>query len=236
MDITRLSLPITIILFTFQIHAQMPKVHTVGAMNKMGNTYDLNIWLDTISKKSHLYGMGPYDKMKGEITIVNGKPYHASALVEGEYELGKNWNIRSPFFVYANVKNWEVFRIEGDFKSVDDIQAKVASVAAENGYDVSQPFAFRVKGDFDALTAHIVTPRNPEISGYRDGVKSQKFSFRDTKGEIVGIYSEEHQGIFTGSNSFVHVHFLMKNKKFMGHLDEIQTKGKTFKLFLPKID
>ena len=234
MTLKNLLLTITASLFVIQLSAQLPKTHSIGAMKDMGNTYDLNIWLDTISQKNHLYGMGPYDKMKGEITVVDGKPYFASAFTEGKYEVGENWDIRSPFFVYSNVRKWNSFKIEGDFNSVHDIQKKVVSIAKENGYDLDQPFAFKIKGEFDALTAHIVTPRLPEVEGYREGVKSQKFSFENTKGEFIGFYSEHHQGVFTHTDGFVHIHFLMKDKSFMGHLDKLTTKGKTYKLYLPK--
>ncbi|RIV30551.1 hypothetical protein D2V08_15800 [Flagellimonas lutimaris] len=50
-------LTITASLFVIQLSAQLPKTHSTGAMKDMGNTYDLNIWLDTISPKNHLYGM-----------------------------------------------------------------------------------------------------------------------------------------------------------------------------------
>ncbi|MGN7514144.1 MAG: acetolactate decarboxylase [Allomuricauda sp.] len=229
-----LFLTITAFLYMIQLSAQLPKTHSIGAMKNMGTTYDLNIWLDTISNKPHLYGMGPYDKMKGEITVVNGKPYFASAFTDGAYEVGKDWDIRSPFFVYSNVSKWNVFKIEGTFNSVNDIQEKVAAIAKENGYDLDQPFAFKIEGEFDAITAHIVTPRLPEVEGYREGIKSQKFSFENAQGEFIGFYSEHHQGVFTHMDGFVHVHFLMKDKTFMGHLDKISTKGKTITLYLPK--
>jgi len=223
------------ILLTFGARAQnFPKVFTNGAMKDMGDTYELNIRLDTLSNKSHLYGTGPYDKMKGEITIVNGSPYYASAFVEGEYRIGQSWNLRSPFFVYANVPEWEVFELRGPINSVGDIQQKVAVLAKEQGYDLDLPFAFRVTGTFESLTAHIVTPRIPDVEGYREGIKSQKFAFDHVAGEIVGFYSESHQGIFTGSNSFVHVHFLKEDRIFMGHLDDIGSGNGPFKLYLPK--
>ncbi|MBO0340548.1 acetolactate decarboxylase [Flagellimonas profundi] len=229
-----LFLTITAFLYMIQLSAQLPKTHSIGAMKNMGTTYDLNIWLDTISNKPHLYGMGPYDKMKGEITVVNGKPYVASAFIDGAFEVGKDWDIRSPFFVYSNISKWDIFEIEGDLNNVHDIQEKVATIAKENGYNLDQPFAFKIKGEFDAVTAHIVTPRLPEVEGYREGIKSQKFSFENAHGEFIGFYSEHHQGVFTHMDGFVHVHFLMKDKTFMGHLDKISTKGKTITLYLPK--
>lgn len=234
MKIKKLLLTIFISILAFQLNAQMPKVHSIGAMKDMGSTYDPHILLDTISPKSHLYGMGPYDRMKGEITVVDGKPYFATAFEEGKYQVGTDWNIQSPFFVYSDVKEWSVFKIDGSFNSVEDIQIAVARIAKENGYDLQQPFAFKIKGSFDDFATHIVTPRNPEVEGYREGIKSQKFSFKDTKGELIGFYSENHQGVFTHAGSFVHIHFLKRDKSFMGHLDEITTKPSSYKLYLPK--
>lgn len=211
-----------------------PKVLTKGAMKDMGTTYDLKVWLDTLPDKSNLFGMGPYDKMKGEITVFDGKPFFASAFVEGKAVVSQSWDIRSPFFVYSNVKDWEEFNLNGAINSVSEIQEKVAAIAKKKGYDLKKPFAFRIKGEFDSLTAHIVTPRSQEIEGYRPNIKSQKFTFQNSNGELLGFYSEKHQGIFTGSKSFVHVHFLKDDQTFMGHLDEIATSDKTFKLYLPK--
>lgn len=211
-----------------------PKVFTKGAMKDMGTTYNLKVWLDTLPDKSNLFAMGPYDKMKGEITVIDGKPFFASAFIEGKAVVSQSWDIRSPFFVYSNVKDWEEFNLNGAINSLAEIQKKVAAIAKEKGYDLKEPFAFRIKGGFDDLTAHIVTPRTPEIQGYRPNVKSQKFSFENSNGELLGFYSEKHQGIFTGSKSFVHVHFLKDDQTFMGHLDEIATADKTFRLYLPK--
>lgn len=213
---------------------QLPTVYSTGAMKDMGNSYHLKMWLDTISNKSHLYGLGPYDKMKGEITIVDGTPYLASAFVDGEYEIKQSWNARSPFFVYSNVSKWEPFAIEASFTTVDEIQNTITTIAKENGYDLSEPFAIKIKGDFDEITAHIVTPRSPEVEGYRPNIKSQKFSFDKSKGEIIGFYSLKHQGIFTHSDSYVHLHFITDDTSFMGHLDAIQTKKRKYTVYLPK--
>jgi acetolactate decarboxylase len=217
------------------LHSQnTPKVFTKGAMKDMGTTYDLKVWLDTLPDKSHVFAMGPYDKMKGEITVVDGKPFHASAFEEGKAVVSQSWDVRSPFFVYSNVKDWEVFDLSGSLTSVQDIQEKVAALAIEKGYDVKEPFAFRIAGEIDKMTLHIVTPRNPEVEGYKPDIKSQKFDLKNADGQLIGFYSENHQGIFTGSKSFVHVHFLKDDQTMMGHVDKILTGEKTLKLYLPK--
>lgn len=224
-----------IALFSNSLLAQsIPKVNTKGAMNKMGTTFDLQVWLDTLSDKSHLYAMGPYDKMKGEITVVDGKPFYASAFIKGKAVVSQSWDIRSPFFVYSNVKEWEEFDLNGTINSVNEIQEKVATIAKSKGYDLTEPFAFKIEGEFDQITCHIVTPRSSDVEGYRPNVKSQYFDLERVPGQLIGFYSEQHQGIFTGSKSFVHVHFLKQDQTFMGHLDKIATSDKSYKLYLPK--
>src|SRR6056297_194624 len=212
----------------------IPKVYTKGAMKDMGTSYDLKVWLDTLPDKSNLFAMGPYDKMKGEITVFNGKPFFASAFIKDKAIVSQSWDIRSPFLVYSNVKDWEEFQFDGAIGSVAEIQKKVAEIAKDKGYNLNEPFAFRIAGEFDELTTHIVTPRSPAIEGYRPDVKSQKFVLESTTGELLGFYSEQHQGVFTGSASFVHVHYLKDDQTFMGHLDHITTANNTLKLYLPK--
>ena len=211
-----------------------PKVYTKGAMKDMGTTYPLEVWLDSLPNKSNLFAMGPYDKMKGEITVFDGKPYFATAFVKDKGVVSQSWDIRSPFFVYSNVNDWEEFNLNGPINSIQEIQEKVAELALGKGYDLKEPFAFRIAGKFNQITAHIVTPRSPEIEGYKPDVKSQKFLLENNNGELLGFYSEQHQGIFTGSNSFVHIHFLKDDQTIMGHLDEITTGNQSFKLYLPK--
>ncbi|MFT5886660.1 MAG: alpha-acetolactate decarboxylase, partial [Arcticibacterium sp.] len=223
------------LVFIQKLNAQtIPPTYTKGAMNDMGANFDLNIWLDTLSDKSHLYGMGPYDKMKGEITVFDGKPFYASAFVKSQAVVSQNWDIESPFFVCSNVKEWEAFNLTESIHSVTDIQENVAKIAKTQGYDLNEPFSFRVTGNFDKVTCHIVTPRNSEIDGYRQNVNSQNFSFENISGEVLGFYSDHHQGIFTGSKSFVHVHFLKDDQTFMGHLDKITSDNNSLKLYLPK--
>lgn len=213
---------------------QSGKVYTVGTMNEMGkNNFQTQVWLDTLPDKLHLFGMGPYDRMKGEIMVFNGKPFYASALEKGKSVVVQSWDIRSPFFVYANVSEWEAFEFSGDITALEDIQNKVATIAQKNGYDTKEPFPFKIIGSFDSLTTHIVTPRSADVEGYREDFKQQVFLFNNSSGSLLGFYSEKHQGIFTSSKSYIHVHYLSSDQTFMGHLDKINTAVKALTLFLP---
>lgn len=236
MQLSKLYITLLLVGFIFNNgnSQQSGKVNTVGAMNEMGKTnYKTQVWLDTIPDKSHLYGMGPYDRMKGEIMIFDGKPFYASAFEEGKSVVGQSWDIRSPFFVYANVAEWATFELSENISSLEDIQNKVATIAKKSGYDIKEPFPFKIIGNFDDITTHIVTPRSPDVEGYRADIKQQLFTFNNSKGSLLGFYSEKHQGIFTSSKSYIHVHYLSDDQTFMGHLDKIDTKTKVLTLYLP---
>jgi acetolactate decarboxylase len=236
--VNKLFLALFFVLSTFHIHQVIaqdtPQVFTKGAMKDMGTTYDLKIWLDTLADKSTLYGMGPYDKMKGEIMVLRGIPFYVSAFADGKALVSQSWDIRSPFFVYSNVEKWKEFNFPDPVTSIQELQEKVAAIATANGYDLNEPFAFRIAGQFDQVGTHVVTPRSPEIEGYRANVNSQLFALDSTSGELLGFYSQQHQGVFTGSASFVHVHYLKADQTFMGHMNEIKTGANTLKLYLPK--
>ena len=219
-------------LVTTTLKAQ--QIATSGAMKEMGKTdFEPKIWLDTISNKTHLYALGPYGKLQGEITVVDGKSFYTTAYEHGASVTNQSWNIKAPFFVSANVDNWNVFEIKDSVTSVATIQQIVKAMALENGYDTKTPFAFKIIGRLDEATFHVVTPRSKDVTGYRKNIKSQNFTFNDVDGQIIGFYSENHHGVFTGSTSNIHVHFIKDDFSFMGHLDKINTKNNTLKLFLP---
>jgi acetolactate decarboxylase len=238
MKINRLYfLAIIVVSFIQNINAQQDiKISAVGAINKLKETnFEPKIWLDTLSNKSHLYGLGPYGRLQGEITIVDGKPFYVSAYKKGKAVIGKKWDMKSPFFVYANVRDWDEFNIPDSITSISDIQNIVSNLAKSKGYNTQNPFPFKIVGVLKNTTISIVTPRSDKVTGYRKNVKQQIFSYKDISGKIIGFYSEKHQGIFTSSKSFIHVHFINNDDTIMGHLEKINADKNSLKLLLPRI-
>jgi acetolactate decarboxylase len=224
----------TLWLFSITVFAQIPVVRSVGSMSNMGKeNFAPHINLDTISTKSHFFGMGPLGRMQGEITVLNGKPFEASVNEKGEGVVQENWAIEAPFFVYANVTKWKKYPFSAKITNLDDLQKAVAQIAQQNGFDLQQPFPFRLTGTITSLTTHIVMPRSPEIAGYRADKKQADYDLVNQKGELLGFYSEKHQGIYTHKDSFIHVHFVSKDQKTMGHVDKINDKTAKMALYLP---
>lgn len=211
------------------------KVKVVGSMSEMGKeNFAPHIKLDTIANKKHLYGIGPYNRMLGEITIVDGKPFYSSVNEVGDAINAASWKIESPFFVSANVPKWKEIKVSVALNSEADIQKLITELAIKNGFDLNTPFSFRIKGHFDEIVTHVVMPRSNDIKGYVEGKKQADYTNIDQDGELIGFFSNKHQGVFTSKSSLVHVHFISDDYTFMGHLDKITQAKTSFSVFLPQ--
>jgi acetolactate decarboxylase len=160
------------------------QVYYQGSMSGMDkDNFAPHIKIDTLTHKKHLFGMGPYGRMQGEITIFDGKPFYSSVDEKGRGMVSSNWEIESPFFVYANVENWAEYEVSAEFNTLEDIQKVVEETAQSKGYDLKKPFPFRIKGVFDIMTTHIVMPRSQEIKGYRSGKKQTDYILENQQRE-----------------------------------------------------
>jgi acetolactate decarboxylase len=205
-----------------------------GSMSQMGqNRFSPSISIDTLLTKDHLYGLGPYGKMQGELTVLDGVPLIAFANEKGILTVSTDKQVKAPFFVYAYVKEWKTFEIEMKAESDAEIQEAVENLAIAQGYDITNPFPFRILGEFDGLTIHVVAPRSSDVPGYKKGVTSYKYSYEAITGEIFGFYSQIGEGIYTHKDSFVHLHFSTADQLKMGHIDAISIKPKKVKILLP---
>lgn len=230
-----LSLILIAALISFSAIGQENKVKSAGAMSEMGKTgFAPNISMDTLQKYPRIFGMGPLGKMQGEITFAGGIPYSGYANEEGKAFIQKNWNIDSPFFVYGEVEEWISFPIEGRIVDMVSLEQMIEKIASQNGYDLSQPFFFKLEGAFDEMVTHIVTPRSPEIDGFKQGRNQENYNHHNESGELIGVYSRIGKGIYTHQSSHIHVHFINDTQSFTGHLDKIQTNLEGLTLHLPK--
>lgn len=202
-------------------------------MSQMGKeNFKGHILLDTITK-TNLYGLGPYGKMQGEITVMNGKPLIAEAKADGSVRVSQSWKSEAPFFVYQQVPNWVAYDLAAKIENLSDLQRAIETLASQKGYSLTTPFAFRVVGNIEALTTHVVLPRSPEIAGYQSGKNQVSYDYKNSKGELIGFYSQQHQGVFTHKESYIHVHFVSEDMTQMGHVDKIALAANGLTLMLP---
>lgn len=216
-------------------YAQQPGVvQHVGAMQEMAQrNFAPSVQLDTLMPRKHLYGIGPFGRMQGEITVLDGRPYVAIAPEPGVATVQERWDASAPFFVWAVVEKWKTYPLKEEILTLAALEKAIEKLAQQHGLDLSKPFPFRVRGAFESMTTHIVTPRSSEVPGYRPDVKQENYDLNGVKGELLGFYSQQHQGVFTHKDSFIHVHFVEQDRKQMGHVDKIQLPATSLQVLLP---
>ncbi len=205
-------------------------VKVVGAMMNVMHKGELfgTIDIDTIKNKTHLYGLGPVEYLKGELTVVDGKSYKSTVAADGSIVVEETFKAKAPFFVYANVDQWKEVSLPDSVQTIPQLESFLDQATKEH----ARPFAFRLTADIENCEIHIVNqPKGTEVHS-PDDVQKKSFDVKNEKAELLGFFSTEHKGIFTHHDSFVHIHLLTADKKKMGHADNLMIKKRTAKLYI----
>lgn len=206
-------------------------IKMVGAMKNVmwkGEIGD-SIHLDTISAKNGLYGLGPESYLTGELLINNGKSYISKVTSDSTMTVEKRFDVSAPFFVYANVIEWNEIELPSNVKTIPELEKFID----EKTTNYKRPFAFKLQGNVSKAVIHILDlPQGTKVSSPDDAHQGQtNYELTDEESEIIGFFSTEHKGVFTHHDSFLHMHLITEDESKMGHLDILKI-GK-MKLYLP---
>ncbi len=207
-------------------------VKAVGAMMNVMHKGELfgTIDLDTISRREHLYGLGPVEYLLGEITIIDGSAYVSRVVSPTEMKVVESYKVKAPFFVYAHVDRWKEVAVPEDVTTASQLEKYLDTIQK----DELRPFAFKVSGTVKNASIHVVNlPKGTKVASPEDAhLGEQKYTLRDRDVDLVGFFSRMHKGVFTHHDTYVHMHLMTADKKMMGHPDEVEfVKGK-IRLFL----
>jgi acetolactate decarboxylase len=179
--------------------------------------------LKTLAGRRHLYGIGPIEQLRGEVTIADSRPALARVASDGTVKVTQSFEAGVPFFVWAEVPLWRQQPIPADVRSFADLERFVPKAAAAAGLDADKPFPFLVGGREDLIEFHIVNrigdgPHNMEMH------KKIQATFELEKAEatIIGFHSTRHRGIFTPGDSNIHIHFQTPDNSKSGHIQKLQ--------------
>ncbi|MGB5817941.1 MAG: acetolactate decarboxylase [Saonia sp.] len=208
-------------------------VHIAGAMKnvmwkgKLAGIIDL----DTIQKNPNLYGLGPVEYLKGELLIVDGETYRSTVLSDTSMQVEKTDQAKAPFFVYGTVKKWRTQRLPGNISNLKQLEYYIT----EQTLDLAKPFIFRIKGQVSKAKIHIQNlPDNSVVRSPQEAhVGQQNYMVAHEEVDIIGFYSNRHQGIFTHHDTHMHMHLITADKSKMGHLDDIEFGADTIELLFP---
>lgn len=226
---------VTIVTFNCTLKAQQSDNHVkiAGAMKNVmlkGELYGI-IDLDTISNKQHLYGFGPVEFMTGELLIIDGKSYKSSVLKDSSMNVEETYNVKAPFFGYANINNWTEHNLPDSIRTIRQLELFLDIITKSS----ARPFMFKLTGTVNTAQIHIVNlPAGSIVYSPDDVHKTQvNFTLINEQAEIIGFFSTEHKTIFTHHNTYLHMHLITPDRKKMGHLDDMLLKKGTVTLYLP---
>lgn len=207
-------------------------VKVVGAMKNVMWKGELgsSINLDTISNKKGLYGLGPESFLTGELLVNDGKAYVSRVNSDSTMAIKKTFDVSAPFFVYANVNEWEEIELPASIKTIQDLEKFIDDKTLE----FKRPFTYKLSGSVANAIIHIQNlPEGTRVSSPDEAHQGEtKYALKNKNVEIVGFFSTKHKGVFTHHDSFLHMHLITEDENKMGHLDEL--KIDRMKLHLPK--
>jgi acetolactate decarboxylase len=179
--------------------------------------------LKTLAGRPHLYGIGPVEQLRGEVTIVDSRPALARVASDGTVKVTQSFATGVPFLVWAEVPQWQQIPIPADVRSFEELERFVPKAAAAAGLDADKPFPFLVTGREELIEFHVVNrigdgPHNMEMH------KKIQVTFELERAEatIVGFHSTKHRGIFTPGDSNIHIHFQTTDNSKSGHIQRLQ--------------
>jgi acetolactate decarboxylase len=212
------------------------EVKVAGEMKKIMWQADLSahISLDTLVDKPHIYGLGPAEGIRGELLIMDSKPYWCK--VDAEQPITViNEKARAAMLVYAQVPDWKQTKITDEIKDYTSLEKAVEKFAASNGQSLQEPFPFLIKGNINAASWHIIDWKEGVTHSFDNHKQFAKYgSFANEPVVLLGFYSNKHHGIFTHHTTNMHIHIMDDGKKIVGHLEEFSADANSLTILIPK--
>jgi len=216
-----------------QTAAPNGEVHVVGAMKNVkwkGQLY-ATLDLDTINPKTHLFGLGPVEYLKGEILVLDGAIYQSNVQADSSMIVREVNRVKAPFFAYAHIAFWESKSLPDHITTIPQLENYLEKLSK----DPTKPTFFRLTGTFASVSIHVVNlPDGSKVSSPEEAhVGRIDYPLGETIGEILGFFSTAHKTIFTHHDTWLHLHLLTQDKRMMGHVDEVTFKPGSLKIWLP---
>ena len=112
--------------------------------------------LRKLANTAHLYGLGPLEELRGEVTIVDSRPSLARVNSAGIVEVTQSYDGGAPFLVWAEVAAWRDLPIPADVRSFADLEAFVPRAAESTGLDPQTPLPFMLRGRQTLVEFHVL--------------------------------------------------------------------------------
>lgn len=211
----------------------LSRVKLVGQMKDVMWKGELKgkIFLDTITDKQHLYGIGPVEYLSGEILIIDGKSYVSTVISKTAMRVEESFNLKAPFFGYAQIPAWQEIVLPPSIQTIQELEVYLDQRTKQ----ALRPFLFKLSGIAEEASIHIFNlPKGATVRSPKDAHQGNvNYTITNQSVDIIGFFSTEHKTIFTHHDTFLHLHLITSDRQIMGHLDQIKLKSGSVTLYLP---
>jgi alpha-acetolactate decarboxylase len=179
---------------------------------------------------SSSFGVGALAGLEGEITIIEGQAFLATAPDQQLQVRQPSASDEATLLVLANVSQWHMQTLPA-CANYNELENAVAQAIVERGYALDQPTPFRVTGEASNVELHVIRG-NCQIAN-PSGAKPWRWQSQQQNIDLIGFFAENSAGQLTHHTHRSHVHIVALEQSCSGHLDEITLKAGAF-LWLPK--
>lgn len=184
--------------------------------------------LKDIEKQEHIYALGTFDNLKGEILILDSKVFNT--YVDGRNLIfDDTYKKNASLLVYANVETWVSYRLIKEITTYQDLEYLVEEIARQNGIDINKPFPFLIEGKLKSFDWHVINWKDgDEEHSHKRHINSGLHGTLVNKEVILlGFYSNSQNTIFTNPNTNMHIHVKTKDNLLAAHLDDLTIDSKS---------
>ncbi len=211
-------------------------IEVYGALKAMfhqGQTQSM-VNLAGLNKFPNLYAVGALADLNGEVTALDGQFY----LSYPEGKLGRSIAPTSTtdgatLLVTATVREWVGLPTPSEIR-FDELDQKIASLAATVGLESNQRFPFRIDAEVEDLQYHIIDGSKLKEGGtsHQDHLAASiQIDAGTTRARLIGFYSQHDERVFTHMGSATHVHCVIEEPLATGHVDHVTIPKGTVILF-----
>lgn len=211
---------------------EVNELNVIGAMRNVMWQGELaaKLRLDSlIEEGNHLYGIGPLEGLQGELLVWDDTVYVSKFLSHDSMQVFIDSQAGAPFFVATQNPRWELLDGPDSIRSIKDLEQ---FLYAE--FDTSARFAFQIEARVEYAEIHLqdLAPGTKVRSPRQAHAGQKNYILKDRDVRLLGFYSTSDQGVFTHHDSFLHLHLISQDQRWMGHLDSVRFKNLELKIAL----
>ncbi|MCE1253502.1 MAG: acetolactate decarboxylase [Anaerolineae bacterium] len=166
-------------------------------------------------------GLGTFDKLDGEMIVLDGKVYQVKST--GKVE-SPDSSIKTPFMAVTHF-DADINQQTGPINDLDTLKKELDQLILKK----DRFYAIRINGQFDAVQVRSVPPQEKPYPVLSDVTKNQPvFDYTNIKGTLVGFWCPEYVGGINAPG--YHLHFISDDRSKGGHLLAVKINNATITL------